>query len=112
MWSGAGIDSSFGKGKNTFSDMNFSFSQLLLQCKTLVLCRCSVAQSCPTLLQHHGLQHARLPCPSPSPRVCSNSCPLSQCIVLPVSQGLIEGMVPGRLGGKKEKQASPVTRVL
>ena len=25
----------------------------------------------------HGLQHARLPCPSPSPGVCSNSCPLS-----------------------------------
>ena len=25
-------------------------------------------------LQHHRLQHARLPCPSPSPRVCSNSC--------------------------------------
>ena len=24
----------------------------------------------------HGLQHSRLPCPSPSPRVCSNSCPL------------------------------------
>ena len=26
----------------------------------------------------HGLQHARLPCPSPAPRACSNSCPLSQ----------------------------------
>ena len=26
----------------------------------------------------HGLQHAKLPCPSPSPRACSNSCPLSQ----------------------------------
>ena len=26
----------------------------------------------------HGLQPARLPCPSPSPRVCSNSCPSSQ----------------------------------
>ena len=26
----------------------------------------------------HGLQHARLPCPSPSPGVCSNSCPLSR----------------------------------
>ena len=26
----------------------------------------------------HGLQHARLPCPSPSPAVCSNSCPQSQ----------------------------------
>ena len=25
----------------------------------------------------HGLQHARPPCPSPSPGVCSNSCPLS-----------------------------------
>ena len=24
------------------------------------------------------LQHARLPCPSPSPGVCSNSCPLNQ----------------------------------
>ena len=29
-------------------------------------------------LHLHGLQHARLPCPSLSPRVCSNSCPLSQ----------------------------------
>ena len=25
----------------------------------------------------HGLQHARFPCPSPSPGACSNSCPLS-----------------------------------
>ena len=25
-----------------------------------------------------GLQHARLPCPSPTPGACSNSCPLSQ----------------------------------
>ena len=29
-------------------------------------------------LQPHGQQHARLPCPSLSPRVCSDSCPLSQ----------------------------------
>ena len=29
-------------------------------------------------LQPHGLQHTRLPCPAPSPRVCSNSCPLSR----------------------------------
>ena len=28
-------------------------------------------------LQLCGLQHARLPCTSPSPRACSNSCPLS-----------------------------------
>ena len=29
-------------------------------------------------LQPHGLEYARLPCPSLSPGVCSNSCPLSQ----------------------------------
>ena len=28
-------------------------------------------------LRPHGLLHARLPCPSPSPGVCSDSCPLS-----------------------------------
>ncbi|CAN0549905.1 unnamed protein product [Rangifer tarandus platyrhynchus] len=38
-------------------------------------CR-SLTQSCLTL-QPHGLQHARLPCPSPSPAACSNSSPLS-----------------------------------
>ena len=30
-------------------------------------------------LQPHGLQLARLPCPSPTPRACSNSCPSSRC---------------------------------
>ena len=29
-------------------------------------------------MQPHELQHRRLPCPSLSPRVCLNSCPLSQ----------------------------------
>ena len=29
-------------------------------------------------MQPHGLQHSRLPCPSPSLGACSNSCPLSQ----------------------------------
>ena len=38
--------------------------------RLLLLCSCSV-------LWPHGLQHARLPCLSPSPRACSNSCPLS-----------------------------------
>ena len=37
----------------------------------------SVTQSCPTL-RPHGLQHARLPCPSPTPGVYSNSCPSSR----------------------------------
>ena len=29
-------------------------------------------------LRPHWLQHSRLPCPSPTPRTCSNSCPSSQ----------------------------------
>ena len=40
-------------------------------------------------LQHHGLQHARLPCPSPTPRVCSNSCPLSQWCHPTISSSVI-----------------------
>ena len=42
---------------------------------------CSVQFSCSVVsntLQPHGLQHDRPPCPSPTPRVYSNSCPLSQ----------------------------------
>ena len=37
---------------------------------------CLVSRLCLTLWPH-GLQLARLPCPSASPGVCSNSCPLS-----------------------------------
>ena len=40
-------------------------------------CCCSVAQSCLTLWSHE-LKHSKLPCLSPSPGACSNSCPLSQ----------------------------------
>ena len=32
-------------------------------------------------LQCHGLQHARLPCPLPNPRLYSNSCPSSHLIL-------------------------------
>ena len=31
----------------------------------------SLAQLCPTLWDPHGVQHARLPCPSPTPGACS-----------------------------------------
>ena len=44
---------------STFSSVQFS---------------CSVVSNS---LRPHGLQHARLPCPSPTPGVYSNSCPLS-----------------------------------
>ena len=42
-----------------------------------ICCYCSVARLCLDPLRPHGLQHTRLPCPSLSPRVCSNPCPLS-----------------------------------
>ena len=40
-------------------------------------------------LQPHGLQHTRLPCPSPTPRVYSNSCPLSQWCHPTISSSVI-----------------------
>ena len=52
-------------------DFYFSFSIPL----------CSVQFSCSVMsnsLRPHGLQHASPPCPSPTPRACSNSCPSSQ----------------------------------
>ena len=40
-------------------------------------------------LQFQGLQHTRLACPSPSPRACSNSCPLSQWCQPTISSSVI-----------------------
>ena len=58
----------------------------------LLLFSCSVVSDS---LWPHGLQHAKVPCPSPSPRTFSNSCPLSQwyhptisCSVIPFSSCL------------------------
>ena len=51
---------------------------LLILYGPLLLFSCQVMSD---TVQPHGLQHDRLPCPglvSPSPGVCSNSCPLGQ----------------------------------
>ena len=40
-------------------------------------------------LRPHGLQHTRLPCPSPTPRACSNSCPWSQWCHPTISSSVI-----------------------
>ena len=42
----------------------------------------------------HGLQHARLPCLSLSPKVCSNSCPLSQQCHPTISSSVIPFSCP------------------
>ena len=40
-------------------------------------------------LQPHGLQHARLSCPLPTPGACSNSCPLSRWYHPTISSSVI-----------------------
>ena len=52
------------------------FEQLLIVVQSL---------SCVQLFAIHGLQHTSLPYSSLSPRVCSNSCPLSWCCYLAIS---------------------------
>ena len=53
---------------------------------------CSVQFSCSVMsdsLWPHGLQHARLPCPSPIPGACSNSCQSSQWCHPTISSSVI-----------------------
>ena len=59
------------------SQLAFKRSLIPAPCSSFVA---AVVQllSCVQLLWPHGLQHSRPPCPSLSPRVGSNLCPLSQ----------------------------------
>ena len=45
-------------------------------------------------LRPHGLQHARLPCPSPTPGACSSSCPSSQWCHPTISSSVIPLLLP------------------
>ena len=54
-----------------------------------ICCCCSVAKLLSNSLQPHGLQHTSLPCPSVSPGVCSNSCPLNQWCYPHISSSVI-----------------------
>ena len=47
-----------------------AFLNLIASCIVVFVSHSVVSDS----LQPHGLQHVRLPCPSPSPGACSNSC--------------------------------------
>ena len=52
-------------------------TQLMLMCyNECILLLLFSHQVVSDSLQPHGLQYARLPCPSSSPRVCPSSCPL------------------------------------
>ena len=67
----------------------------------------SVAQLCP-ILQPHGLQHTRLPCPSPTPGAYLNSCPSSLSRSLETGTWGLESMRRSTEG----TQVSSETRVL
>ena len=60
-------------------------------------------------LRLHGLQHARLPCPSPSPRGCSNSCPLSQWCHPTISSSVIP--FPSCLQSFPASESFPVSQL-
>ena len=60
-------------------------------------------------LQPHGLQHARLTCPSPSPRACSNSCPLSGDTIQP-SHHLLSLSPPAFILSQRQGLEGPFLR--
>ena len=57
------------------------FVKVIFEYSRLVSFSWNIQFSCSAVsdsLGPYGLQHARVPSPSPTPRACSNSCPLSQ----------------------------------
>ena len=53
-----------------------------------ICCLLFICQVMSNSLKHRGLQHPRLFCPSLSPRVCSNACPLSGWCYLIISSSV------------------------
>ena len=62
------------------------YSQCMTSCSVQLS---SVAQLCLTLCDPMDLQHTRPPCPSPTPRVYSNSCPLSRLCHPTISSSVV-----------------------
>ena len=65
---------------NTKSNSNNEFSNESVQCSRSVMS---------DSLKPHELQHARPPCPSPTPEVYSNLCPSSRWCLLAISSSVV-----------------------
>ena len=82
---------------NNFRNLKVKWKKTVFQTKIMFqensrLFSCSVQFSRSVVsdsLQPHGLQHARLSCPSPTPAAYSNSCPLSRWCHPTISSSLI-----------------------
>ena len=61
-----------------FLKIHLSFSSVQFNCSVVSY-----------YVQPHGLQHTRPPCPSPTPRACSNSCPSYQWCHTTVSSSVV-----------------------
>ena len=78
FWGTLSMSSNVLKGLFLFLSFFFCEEQASVQCSFMS-----------DSLRLHGQQHARLPCPSPTPRVCSNSCPLSRWCHPTISSSVI-----------------------
>ena len=80
---GKGWGKCIPSGRNSMCKGMVVFNNIIVSGAFVSSC-CSVAKSRPTLCDPHRLRHTQLPCPSPSSRVCSDSCLLSRaCLVNP-----------------------------
>ena len=80
-----------GVAKSQTQLIDWAFGEWSEVYMNLLLFSCSVRSDS---LWPHGLQHSRLPCPSPSPRACSNSCPLSQWCHPTISSSVVPFSCP------------------
>ena len=73
-----------------YCNHTFKISSSFLLVKMITLCSLQFSRSVVSnSLRPHGLQHTRPPCPSPTPRVYSNPCPLSQWCHPAISSSVI-----------------------
>ena len=78
-----------GKGKQISHEWLSSITTYYLWLSTVLLFSYSVQLLSHVSLWPHGLQHTWPPCPSPTPRACSNSCLLSQWCHPTISSSVI-----------------------
>ena len=75
QWGCKRVRRDWAQEQTEFQEAVVSPEMIVCWVQSKVQFSCSVVSNS---LQPHRLQHARLPCPSPTPRAYSNSCPSSQ----------------------------------